>query len=439
MNSRSALAARHIAISLFAKGIGILCSLLVVPMTIDYVNPTQYGIWLTISSIIGWISFFDLGIANGFRNKFTEARARGDLRLAREYLSTTYFSLTAIVAVLLVVILAVNAGIDWTSVLNLDKSMSGELRQVFAILSVFFCINLVANTFATLLTADQKPGYASLVNCLGQILSLVSIFILTKVSEGSLLNLALYFAGIPCLVMLLSSMVAFRFSSYKALAPRRDMVRFSLIKGILGKGLQFFLIYISLILIFQIISVVLSREIGPLSVTQYNIANKYFNVLYMVMIIIINPFWSAFTDAYAKKDSAWMKSTIRNLEKVWLLSVAAGVLMLLVSSRFYEFWIGESVTIPFTLSVAMLVFVATRVLADIYMYAINGIGAIRIQLVVYLVFAALSWPCLVWSCRLAGVYGVLVFPSVVYAIQAVIGRIQLNKLISGKAAGIWAK
>ena len=51
---RSVKATRHIILSLFSRGISIACSLLLVPMTIDYVNPTQYGIWLTISSVIAW-------------------------------------------------------------------------------------------------------------------------------------------------------------------------------------------------------------------------------------------------------------------------------------------------------------------------------------------------------------------------------------------------
>ena len=72
-------------------------------MTINYLNPTRYGIWLTVSSIIGWIAFFDLGLANGFRNKFAEAKAQGRLELAREYLSTTYFAIGAIVCFLLLV------------------------------------------------------------------------------------------------------------------------------------------------------------------------------------------------------------------------------------------------------------------------------------------------------------------------------------------------
>lgn len=439
MSGRSAQATKHILISLVAKGISIVCSLLVVPMTIGYLNPTRYGIWLTVSSIIGWIAFFDLGLGNGFRNKFAEAKANGDRQLAREYVSTTYFSLAVIVSFLLLVILVVNRFMDWPAVLHVEAALKAELRQVFAILSVFFCVNLVANTFAILLTADQQPGYASLINCLGQVLSVVAILILTRTTEGSLLNLSLYFAGIPCLVMLLVSWVSFRRTTYRQYAPSLRLVRLPLVKTILGKGVQFFITYLCLILIFQVSNVVLSREIGPVSVTQYNIANKYFNVLYMVMTIIITPFWSAFTDAYTRNDYVWMRGTITKLERIWLVSVLAAVLMLLISSLFYKVWIKDSVSVPFALSLSMAVFVLTRSLGDVYMYVINGIGTIRVQLITYVVFAIIAWPCLVWSCRFFGVYGVVLFPSLVYIVQAILGKIQISKLMSGQAAGIWLK
>lgn len=438
-DERSAQASKHILISLFARGIGIICSLLIVPMTINYINPTQYGIWLTLSSIIGWIAFFDLGLGNGFRNKFAEAKANGNTTLAREYVSTTYLSLSVIVTALLVIIVIANFFIDWPAILHVEATLKEELRQVFAILSVFFCINLVANTFATLLTANQQPGYASLINCLGQIISLVAIFILVKTTRGSLLNLALFFAGIPCIVMLISSVIAFNGTAYRQYAPRYKYVRLPLIKNILGKGIQFFTTYICLILIFQVSSVILSREIGPVSVTQYNIANKYFSILYMVMSIILTPFWSAFTDAYTKGDTVWMKKTISRLEKVWLFSLLVALLMLAVSPIVYKIWIKDSVTIPVALSAAMALFVVSRSIGDVYMYAINGIGTIRIQLITYVIFAVVAWPCLVWSCRLWGVFGIVIFPSVVYLIQALLGKIQITKLISRNASGIWEK
>ena len=438
-SKRSKDAVKNIAVSLCSKGISILVSFLMVPMTINYVNPTQYGVWLTLSSVIGWISFMNLGLGNGFRNRFAESKAKGDIHTARVYLSTTYFAITCLVIVLFAVAMIANAFINWADFLHLDSSYTEELNKVFVILCIFFCFNMVVKIFDSLLLADQKPGLSSIVQVLGQVFSLLAIFILTKCTEGSLTNLALFYASIPGVVMLLASIIAFCFTRYRRYAPSLKLIQPKYIKNILNLGIQFFLIYICLILIFQIINLVITREIGPEMATTYNVAYKYFNTIYMVMLIIITPFWSAFTDAYTQKDISWMKSVLKKLEKLWLLSIVGGGLMLALSPWFYRIWVGESVAVPFLLSVAVLAYSLVQVIGCIYMNLINGIGTIRLQLIIYIIFAAISWPVLTYFCRTLGVYGVVIFPTFVYAIQAFIGKIQLNKLLNGKASGVWTK
>lgn len=73
-------------------------------------------------------------------------------------------------------------------------------------------------------------------------------------------------------------------------------VRFSLVRSVVGLGGQFFVVMFSMLFIFQLTNIILSRVQGPEAVTQYNIAYKYFNVLNMAANIILTPFWSAFTD-----------------------------------------------------------------------------------------------------------------------------------------------
>jgi O-antigen/teichoic acid export membrane protein len=58
----------NIASSFVIKGASILLSLLLVPLTLDYLNPYEYGIWLTLSSVLMWINYFDIGLGNGLRN-----------------------------------------------------------------------------------------------------------------------------------------------------------------------------------------------------------------------------------------------------------------------------------------------------------------------------------------------------------------------------------
>src|SRR6476661_10517583 len=112
------------------RGCSIAISFLLVPLTIHYINPTQYGIWLTLSSIVAWFSFFDIGFGNGLRNKFAEAVAKGDRHLAKIYVSTTYAILCAVIGIALVVFFAVNPFLDWSRILNTSPEMAGELSTL---------------------------------------------------------------------------------------------------------------------------------------------------------------------------------------------------------------------------------------------------------------------------------------------------------------------
>ena len=72
------------------KGGNVLVGLLLVPLTLHFVSSETYGIWLALSSIVAWFSFFDIGINNGLKNRLTEALAHQDMVLAKKYVSTTY-------------------------------------------------------------------------------------------------------------------------------------------------------------------------------------------------------------------------------------------------------------------------------------------------------------------------------------------------------------
>ena len=203
--------------------------------------------------------------------------------------------------------------------------------------------------------------------------------------------------------------------------------------------MQFFVIYLCLIVIFQMLNIVISRELGPDAVTEYNIAYKYFNVLNNVVIIILSPFWSAFTDAYAKRDYPWMKRTVRSLERLWAFTSVGCLVMFALSQPFYRLWVGSDVTVATSLSLAVAVYFIVSNLGNTYMYVINGIGTIRLQLLTYVAFALVAWPFMLWAGSYFGIVGIIMVPSVAMLLQALIGKIQLSKLLNKTAHGMWVQ
>lgn len=439
MGERSRNSITNVVSSFGARGVSVLASLLIVPMTITYINSTQYGIWLTLSSIVGWVSFFDLGLGNGLRNRFAESKARGETSLAKQYVSTAYILMILISGGLFILFEVANCLLDWTTILNINSSYYEELRAVFAVLIAFFCLNIVVTLFANILRADQKPGIAEWISALGNVVALGIIFLLIETTEGSLLRLATYYSGVPAIVILLSSVYAFRFTRYKKYAPQRKYIRWSLSKGLMGLGVQFFIIYICNIILFQLVNIVISRELGPDDVTEYNIAYKYFNLARIVIGIINVPFWSAFTDAYNKDDFNWMKKAKKSLEYIWLLELLGLIAMVLLSPWFYSIWVGSAVHVRPEVTIAVAIYAGVHGISVIYMNLISGIGTIRMQLLIYIVFSLFSFPLMLFACRVYGITGIIVMPCLVFLTQALFGRIQLQKLLTKTATGVWKK
>lgn len=436
---RSIRAKKNIVWSSLLKAISIFISLQIVPLTLDFVSPEIYGIWLTMSSIIAWAAYFDAGFAHGFRNRFAEAISKGDILLGRKYLSTTYASLTVIFVSIIVVFFILNSFLNWSGILNLSPELNEEIRWSFYILGFFFCINFVANTVNVFLLACQMPALSSLLSTMGQVVSLLTIIILTKTVDGSLVYLAIAVAAVPCITLLVCTLIVFSTRKYGIYRPSLKLIDFSLVKDILNLGIKFFVVSISMLIIFQLINVILTRLQGPLAVTQYNIAYKYFNVLHMGIGIIITPFWSAFTEAYAKHDKEWMMKTLNTFDKIQLLICLGAGLMLIVSSPIYNIWVGEKVFIPFSVSMATCIYILSMSTSMVYMYMVNGIGKIGLQLLIYSIFAVIAYPVSHYACKLFGIPGILIIPSMVYFVLAILMRIQLSKLLNNTATGIWNK
>jgi O-antigen/teichoic acid export membrane protein len=156
-HQRSVKAKKNIIVSFILKGFSIMVGLAFVPLTVSYVNPLRYGIWLALSSIIGWFSYFDIGFGNGLRNKFAESIAKKEYDTARIYVSTTYAVITALALFCILIFVFVNPFISWTKILNAPAGMAKELEWLALIVFIFFWMQFVLQLITTIITANQSP------------------------------------------------------------------------------------------------------------------------------------------------------------------------------------------------------------------------------------------------------------------------------------------
>ena len=345
-NQRSDKIKKNIAASIVLKGISILTSLILIPMTINYLNPAEYGVWLTLLSILSWISFFDIGLGNGLRNRLAETFAKKDYTQARIYASTAFALLTIMICIGFILFLICNTFLHWNSILRIDtlteKQLSNVIVCVFALSSLQFILKLTG----IVPIADQKPAVNDLILTSGNVLSLICIYILTLTTQGSLFKVAFVFTSIPAVTYLIAYLILFN-TKYRNLRPTFKLIRLQYAQGLLGLGVQFFLIQIACMVIFTSSNIIITQLFGPQEVTPYNIAFKYFSIITMGVGIIMAPIWSAITDAYTKRDYPWIQHQMKILLKIWTGIVICVILMLIISGPIYDLWIGDTVNIPF--------------------------------------------------------------------------------------------
>lgn len=429
---------RNVLLSLFVKAGSIICSLLLVPATIDFVNDVQYGIWLTISSIVAWMSFFDIGFTNGLRNKLAEAFGFGRKELAKTYISTTYAVLGGIFMVLMAVLLIVVRFVNISSLLKISNNYESDLKIALYVLIAYFCITFILKILSVILIADQRPAYSSLIDFIGQVLSLLSVLLLSSHIEGSLSVLSYCLCVPPLIVWLAFTIICFK-KDYKDFYPSFKYVDFRYVNSLLTLGLKFFVIQIAAIIQFQTANFLIGRLFSMGEVTQYNIAYKYFNVLYMIFMILLQPFWSAVTEAYAKNEIQWIRNSVRKYLYTLCVIFVVGIFMLIISGPVYDLWVGKSINISFSLSAWMLAYVITLMFGAVFVYFVNGIGALRIQYISSLISPILFVGVVMTLAKVfnMGVVSVLIASIVANFNGLILAPLQYYKVVIVRRGGVW--
>lgn len=439
-HSRSQNIKKNILLSFGIKGGSIVITFLLVPLTLGYLGPRDYGIWLTMSSVIAWFGFFDIGLGNGLRNRFAEAVARNDKELARTYVSTTYFGLAAIFGGLWLIFTPVSFLIDWNVVFNIPEESEHNLHALVLYIFTLFVMRFVLKLISIIITADQKPAISNTFDPISNVISLLIIYILTLTTQGSLMYLAVAVTFSPVFVLLVASIYFFS-RDYRDYRPSIRYFRASQFRDLTGLGFQFFIIQIAVLVIFSTDNMIIAQVLGPEYVTPYNIAFKYFHSVSMAFAILMNPLWSAYTQAYTLNDISWIRNITRKLVKIWMLVLLLVVIMVLISGPFYKLWVGDKVEIPLVLTGFMGLYILISTWNNIFVYFINGTGKVRFQLYSSVIAAAANIPLSVFLARdlNMGVTGVIMATCICLLPGTILAPVQYKMILNNTARGIWNK
>ena len=438
-SARTALIKKNVCASFLIKGWSGLMQMILVPLTLGCLDVYENGVWLIISSMLIWIDNMDIGLGNGLRNKLAEAIAVGDSEKARGVVSSTFVMLIAIILPVVVIINLFVANVDIYSLLNVDRHIVTNLNAVISVSVLLVGITFIFKFIGNFYMGMQMPAVNNLLVTLGQTFAVVGTFLLMRLGIHSLIWVSVVNTLAPLIVYLMSYPVTFSYK-YPQLRPSLRSVSKELIKGMFSMGCKFFVLQISSILLFMSLNVIISKCFSPAMVTPYQVAYRYFCLAQMIFFIISGPYWTATSDAYKKNDREWIQRSGKTLDKIVIVMAFLIVVMIVASDFVYSIWVGDKVLVPFHMTLLVAAYLFILLVSNRYSIILNGMGKLRLQLIVTVSAALAFVPLAVLIGRIThSLNYLLVFMCAINMPGLVINYIQYEKILMGKASGIWMK
>lgn len=437
-NERTAKMKRNIICNAIIRSINILVSLILVPITINYITPELYGIWLSLSSIVAWFGLFDIGFGLGMRNRLTTALAFGKYKYGKILVSTTYAIITAIFIIVGVISYFGCTYVDWSYILNISSKYNEVVVISFQIMTIAFCLRMILQLISNVCQAYQNTALASSIDMVGNLLSLLFMLLLTKTIAPNFVCLSAIFCLSPFLAYVIANIVLFM-GEYKDVSPSISYVRRFVVKDITSLGINFFIIQIVCMILYQTTNIIISHYCGPESVTIYNISYKYLTVCIMVFTVLHSPIWSAFSDAYAKKDYIWMQAIYKKLIRLLLLGLVLLIIFIIISPVVYKIWIGDSVKIPSQVTILLGVYTGFMLVNNIHTMIINGMSKLKLELLLACLQSIVFPPLVIFFASYLKLTGILFALIIISIIPNYLIVKQAYMLVYGKANGIYNK
>ncbi len=394
---------RGTAIGLITKFITIIGSFLIVPLMLNKLGATTYGIWMTISASIGWIGIMDLGISNNLMNYI--AGANNDEPVIKKYISLAYCVQFIFVGFLIISFITTFKFLNWEILLNL-RNTNDDILAAIIISFLFFVFSLTSNTIYSIQRGLQRSDIANVWQLISTITYLISLWVVLILSP-KLLWISLATFGIPVLIAAINAIWFLRKKKFFSLnlkgSSAKDMLSF-----ITGSA-SFLFIQLAALLAFQTDAIIIAHCLYFEEVSIYVIVAKVFSIPGAILGVYLQILWPAYSNALSQKNWVWIKNKFYSSIIISTILVLIFIVILfLFKDMFFKLWLNNVIQIPFSLILAFSVWIIVQNCLDCNLAIIlNGLHLLKVQLISALLMVLMNLGLSIYLVKNIGIAGVV--------------------------------
>lgn len=384
--------------STICKPISMLISYIYVPIVLNYLGMEKYGIWSTILTILSWISYFDIGIGNGLRNKLTESLSRKDGR-SKKLVSSAYAFIAIIMIVVAIIFSAAASFVNWDRVFgvyNIEENLAG----VVTISIIFVAVNFVLSICKNVLYALQKAAHVSVMELAVQLINMVCILIVTRVFESNLFIMALVYGISMLIVNITASIIVYK--RRENIRPSLRDVDIKIGRSITDLGMRFFIVQLCALILFTTDSLIISYLYGASDVTPYNTVNKLFQVIIGVFAALLSPIWSAITEYAAQTRYNDIKKIIKKIYLMMIPFFMGAIILMFFFIPISRVWLQRDIPYQNYLIQCGAAYCIVSLWTNSHGTIANGLGLVKNQVYMAIIQAVVNIPVSLYFAKECG-------------------------------------
>jgi O-antigen/teichoic acid export membrane protein len=364
---------------------------------------------VVISSVVGWLQLSDLGIGAALQNPLTEARAQGDPQRQSELSNTALFALVAIGGVLTVIGLFVFPWVNWLKVFPpVTTRFVSEIPVTVLIVFFGFVSSLILSSVGAIYAARQELHLNSLPALIAGISGLIGTLVAVRLNAG-LIGVVFATIGVTALVKWSFAIWTLYGRGIPELRPSISACSRGALRALFGRGMSFFLLQICSIAFFSADAFIIAHFLSTDQVTPYSVAQKVFLQMGGLFALVSGTLWSAYGNAKATGDIAWIRRTQHRMARVLLLFFGVLSLMMVVAGhRLLQWWVGNAAAPGTILIFAVACYFCAREWTTLHAMLLNGLDVIRPQVWVLAITACLTLGFSILLVRSFGVVGLAI-------------------------------
>lgn len=367
---------------------GMVFGLLLVRYSVEYLDASLYGLWVTIASVAAWANACDLGISNGLRNELTKAVADEDCQRQKILIYTAVFMLTKLSFVVFIGLTIL------TECFFMFGIMDSIVRMPMYVTNIMFCITFILGISRSIAYSYQKSWLASLAQSTTILLQICGVFLLSELNVVPNLVVFSVFSGLGGIignaVIFLCLWLLFRRKLFTWKNVSYDTTQRNVIMGI---GIQFFIIQLSCIVLYAADNVIINKLFDSTQVTKYAIITQVYNAGESLFSLILISLWSAVTYMAIKEEWQWIKKEIRMIQKIWIIFSIGVIIVSLFFNQIVQLWLGhDAMYYESGLVTLFCVYTLIMTFGAVYVNVTNGLGRIKLQLICSIIGGCINIP-----------------------------------------------